>query len=436
MVDPFVLILLCLFIILMFFGLNISSILMLVAITGIIYTGGLNSLSNILQVDTFSTITSYTLTTIPLFILMSQFVINSGLIRDVYIIIYNYSRGKTGILGVLTIMLGGVLGAVSGSGTATSATLGQVSVKELESHGFKPELAGAIAASGGSLSSIIPPSIILILFGATTQTSVNKLFMGAIIPGIILMIVFIVTMLVFHWFDTKNSEQSKQQIFRKKNITAMRYFITVTLSLSIILIIFVGIYFGIFTPTEAGSVGASTALIAAIFLKKVNFKFIKVSVVETIKVTGMVMIIVLAAQIFARFVTQSLLPRQIIELISPLLSNTILTIIFLIVLYFLLFMFIEAVAVIVMTVPIILPILTTSEIDLLWFGVLVGIVATIGLLTPPVGLSVFAVSGATQIPIGSIFRITTIIAFIAMIVMAIAMIVFPEIVTWLPSKMD
>src|SRR5699024_5111031 len=171
-------------------GHYISSLLFTLGILGIFIIGGQSVLTGFIQNDPFSRTASYALTTVPLYILMAQFIMQAGIVRDLYNLMYKFSRGKSGPLGVMTIFLGGLLGGVSGSGAATSAALGQIAVPELRRRGYPDELAGAIAASAGSLSAIIPPSVLLILYGVIAQISIGKLFTGAIIPGIILMITF------------------------------------------------------------------------------------------------------------------------------------------------------------------------------------------------------------------------------------------------------
>lgn len=430
-----ILIAFCVFIILLMLGMNIGSVLLITGILGIFLVGDYSILINILQSDVFARVAGYTLTTIPLFILMSQFFIQAGIVKDLYAIVYNYSRGKSGILGSLTIILGAVLGSISGSGSAASAALGQVAIPELKKHGYKDDLSGAIAASAGALSGIIPPSIILILYGATTQTPVNKLFMGAVIPGILLTVSFILSALFYFNIQKKKNSLEIDTSFQKKEIELRKYIVTLAASFIIMVIIFVGIYFGFFTATEAGAVGAFVSLLAVIALGKFNFQLMKNSIIETIKVSGMVMFIMIGAQIFARFISLSLLPNKLISFVEPILQNPIIIILILTLIYLILFMLLEGAAVIVMTVPLTLPIILEANIDPIWFGVLVGLTCTIGLLTPPVGLSVFAVSSASKIPLEKIFKITMVFSLIATVITVFSMIVFPELATWLPNTM-
>lgn len=353
--------------------------------------------------------------------------------------VHKVSKGKNSLLGILTLIIGGLLGAVSGSGTATSASLGQVAIPELRKHGYSAPLAGAVAASGGSLSGIIPPSIILILYGVATETPVGSLFVGAFIPGILTMLVFIAVMLVYFQLGKKKQHAAQEEMIEEaatqEKVPAIRLIIASVIAVAIVFIIFGGIYTGVFTPTEAGAVGAFVGLIAAFLLGKVNFAFFKTSLIETVKLTGMVMIIMIGAQIFGRFVSLSLLPRRLIELIEPIMDTPVLVLIVISIVLFIMFMFIEGAAVILMSIPVVLPIIQELQVDILWFGVFVSVICTIGLITPPVGLSVYAVAGVSGINSGSIFRLTTVFALVAMAVVTGLMIAFPGLATWLPNSM-
>ncbi|WP_216831159.1 TRAP transporter large permease [Alkalihalobacterium elongatum] len=421
------------FFLLLLSGLYIHSVLLAVGIIGLILVEGTAILPGFLRNDPFIQAASYTLTTIPLFVLMAQFILQAGIVRDMFTIVYNISRGKTGMLGALTIIVGGLLGAVSGSGTATSASLGQVAVPELKKHGFKDSLAGAVAAAGGSLSGIIPPSIILILYGVITETPIGDLFIGAIIPGVMIMFVFIGCM--FYWLNKTKSEDVTGEVIKYKHIDTSRIFIVTFVGLFIATIIFGGIYAGFVTPTEAGAVGAFAAFIAALILGKVNKTFLINSFNETIKVTGMVILILIGAKIFSRFVSLSLLPRKLVEMMGPLIEYPALVLMILTVVFFVLFMFIEGAAVILMTLPVLLPIIQMMNVDVLWFGIFVSVICTLGLITPPVGLSVYAVSSVSKISVESVFRYTTVFAVVVAVVVCGLLIIFPALATWLPSTM-
>lgn len=432
-------IILAMMIVLLLAGLYIHSVLLASGIIGLILLEGFGILPGLLGNEPFNRVASYTLTTIPLFVLMAQFILQSGLVQDIFYMVHKVSKGKNSLLGVLTLIIGGLLGAVSGSGTATSASLGQVAIPELRKHGYSAPLAGAVAASGGSLSGIIPPSIILILYGVATETPVGSLFVGAFIPGILTMLVFIAVMLVYFQLGKKKQQSAQEEVIEEtateEKVPVLRLIIASVIAVAIVFIIFGGIYSGVFTPTEAGAVGAFVGLIAAFLLGKVNFAFFKTSLIETVKLTGMVMIIMIGAQIFGRFVSLSLLPRRLIEWIEPIMDTPALVLIVISIVLFIMFMFIEGAAVILMSIPVLLPIIVELQVDILWFGVFVAVICTIGLITPPVGLSVYAVAGVSGISSGSIFRLTTVFALVAMVVVTGLMIAFPGLATWLPNSM-
>lgn len=432
-------IILAMMIVLLLAGLYIHSVLLASGIIGLILLEGFGILPGLLGNEPFNRVASYTLTTIPLFVLMAQFILQSGLVQDIFYMVHKVSKGKNSLLGVLTLIIGGLLGAVSGSGTATSASLGQVAIPELRKHGYSAPLAGAVAASGGSLSGIIPPSIILILYGVATETPVGSLFVGAFIPGILTMLVFIAVMLVYFQMGKKKQQAAQEEMVEEtateEKVPVLRLIIASVIAVAIVFIIFGGIYSGVFTPTEAGAVGAFVGLIAAFLLGKVNFTFFKVSLIETVKLTGMVMIIMIGAQIFGRFVSLSLLPRRLIESIEPIMDMPVLVLIVISIVLFIMFMFIEGAAVILMSIPVVLPIIQELQVDVLWFGVFVSVICTIGLITPPVGLSVYAVAGVSGINSGAIFRLTTVFALVAMVVVTGLMIAFPGLATWLPNSM-
>ncbi|MFS0862239.1 TRAP transporter large permease [Fredinandcohnia sp. 179-A 10B2 NHS] len=431
-----VLIMLVLF---LMFGLYVHSVLFATGVIGLILLEGFNFLPGLLGNEPFNRVASYTLTTIPLYVLMAQFILQSDIVKDIFYIVHKVARGKNGVLGIMTLSIGGVLGAVSGSGTATAASLGQVAIPELRRHGYSGPLAGAIAAAGGSLSGIIPPSIILILYGVATETPVGKLFIAAVIPGILMMVTFMAVMLVYLRVEQKkspvNAEVAVALEEAQEKVSLTRLITVCIVALLVVGIIFGGIYSGTFTPTEAGAVGAFVGLVAAFILGKVNKDFIKNSVVETLKLTSMVMLIMIGAQIFGRFVSLSLIPRKLINLLEPIMGNPTLVLVIISIVLFIMFMFIEGAAVILMSIPVLLPIINALQVDLIWFGVFVSVICTIGLLTPPVGLSVYAVAGVSKIRLEPIFKIGMVFSIVAMIVVGGVMILFPEIATFLTESM-
>lgn len=418
------------FIILLLAGLYIHSVLFAAGIAGLVLLEGPKILTGFLGAEPFYTGASFTLTTIPLFILMAQFVLQSGIVNDFFYIIHRLSKGRGGVLGTLTIIGGGFLGAVAGSGVASSAALGQIAVPELRKRGFKPELAAAVAASAGSLSSIIPPSIVLILYGVATETPIGDLFIAAVIPGCLVLAAFIAVMLFYYKRSHNDSEGKHGGAAEDEQVPLFRLALAVFLGICIVFIIFGGLYSGFITATEAGAAGAFVAFLTTLILGRVNMTFLVSALGETIKVTGMIMLILIGAKVFGRFISLSMLPRQLAEFMEPLMGYPALVLAILAVVFFLLFMFLEGAAVILMAIPVTLPMIKALDVDLVWFGVFVSVIATIGLLTPPVGLSVYTVAGVTKMPSESIFRHAMPFAIITAVVVCGLLIAFPVLATW------
>lgn len=413
-------------------GVHIHTALFAVGILGILLLEGPGAMLGITGPQPFNRVSSYALTTIPLFVLMAQFVLQSGIVKDVFTLVSRVSKGRAEPLSALTVTAGGLLGAVSGSGSATSAALGRVAMPELTRYGMSAPLAGATAAAAGSLAGIIPPSIILIIYGVATETAIGSLFMGAIIPGIAVMIVYMIVVIVLYALDERKRDTPREP-FVAEPIGVARTAIALTTGLVIVLVVFGGIYSGMVTPTEAGAVGSLAGFLSAVALKKVDLAFMRTALTETVKISSMVLLIIVAAQVFSKFVSLSLIPRRLIDALGPLVERPFLLLLVLAAVFFILFMFLEGAAVILMTVPILLPVIAETDIDLLWFGVFISMLCTVGTISPPVGLSVYAVSGATGVPSGPVFRYALWIALVTTAVVAVVMILFPQLVTWIPS---
>lgn len=429
-----ILICLILLIYLLIVGQYISSIFFIAGILGIYLLGGENQLSGFLQSDSFSEIASYSLTTIPLYILMAEFVMGTRIVEDLYGLAFKISKERKGPIGVITVVIGGLLGAVSGSSSATSAAMAKITLPELQKRGFGDHFSGAIVAVAGSLSSIIPPSVMIIIYGVAARLSIGKMFIGSIIPGIIMIIIF--SLLILIYLRIYGEKLPKMETQTEDDVPKSRYIIAIIMGLLMALSIFGGIFSGLFTPTEAGAVGAFLAFIMAIILKKANKEFILNALTETTKIAGMTLFIVIGASLFARFISLSLIPRKIISLLEPLQSTPSLIIIILLVFYFILFMFVDNIAVLLMTIPIILPITESIGVDPIWFGVMVMVSCTIGLISPPVGTNVFVVGSMTGISIEKMFKITVVFSIITSVIVIGLLILFPGLVTWLPSMME
>lgn len=414
-------------------GQYISSLFLFTGIVGILLIGGPQRLTGFLQSDSFIQTASFSLSTIPLYILMAQLVMSTQIVEDLYGLAFKISKGKKGPLGVITIVIGGLLGAVSGSASATSAAMAKITFPELKNRGYNESFAGAIVAVAASLSSIIPPSVVMIIYAVAARVSIGDLFLAAVIPGILLVVIFSIILLGFLKFQNVSSDPSNESTDYMDDIPKSRYIIAIIMGTLMATAIFGGIFTGVFSPTEAGAVGAFLALLMAIIMKKFSWSYLRESLTETIKISVMTMFIIIGASLFARFASLSLVPRKIINILEPLQDNPMLIIIILMLFYFILFMIIDNIAVILMTIPIVLPIVESINADPIWFGVLVMVSCTIGLITPPVGTNVFIVGSTVNLSIEGIFKYTIIFALVSSIIVVTLLILFPELTSWLPS---
>lgn len=418
-------------------GMYIHSLLLAVGVVGVILLGRGAVLPGLMSYATFTSVATYSMTTIPLYVLCAQLILEAGVVEDLFNLLYNASKGKRGVLGTFCIVLGAFLGAVCGSGTATSAALGQAAYPQLVKRGYKADLAAAVSAASGSLAGIIPPSVTIIVYGVATETPIGRMFIASMIPGILTTIVFIFCNLFFLNRENRISRQSGEEKapFEPVPVDKKSTTISAIVAIIIAITIFGGIYSGFMTATEAGAVAATVAFICALLLGKVNKDFLVRAAKSSVKVTAMVMLIIVGAKIFGRFMSLSRISSTFVELLEPLMDHPEIILIILIIVYFVLFMLMEGTAVIVMTTPVLLPVMEAMEVDMLWFGIIVCFCCVIGQLTPPVGVCVYSACGIADIPVEGAFKYSLMMALAATVIVGGLMVFFPAIVTWLPSMM-
>ncbi|MBM1143006.1 TRAP transporter large permease subunit [Alcanivorax sp. ZXX171] len=416
-------------------GQNVATVLFGAGIVGIALYIGIAPLGGIIGPDTFYTASIYSLSIVPLYLLMAQMLLRGGIINDLFQVGHRLSGYRRYPLGVATIVTGSLLGAVSGSGAASSASLAAVASPELEKLGYTRRFSLSIAAVAGSLSAIVPPSLIMIIYGSLTSVPIGHLFIGALGPALLCITIYVVCLKVFSEIrkdaqvDGTVPDEPEEEDGRRKSRNAFLFVVT------LMVVVFGGIYGGIITVAEAGAIGAFTAMVGMVAMGRVSHKDIFQALSESVKITAALMMLVLGAKIFARFLTFSRLPNELIAVMDPLMSNPGLVAVILLAVFFLAGMFLESAAVIVLLVPIILPLLEAAGIDLLWFGVSASTMIALGLLTPPVGLASFAAASAAGHPASQVFRGATVFAVAAGVIVTALLLIFPSVVTWLPAQM-
>ena len=432
-----ILIALVVLVIMLLSGMYIHSLLLAVGVVGVILLGRGAVLPGLMSYATFTSVATYSMTTIPLYVLCAQLILEAGVVEDLFNLLYNASKGKRGVLGTFCIVLGAFLGAVCGSGTATSAALGQAAYPQLVKRGYKADLAAAVSAASGSLAGIIPPSVTIIVYGVATETPIGRMFIASMIPGILTTIVFIFCNLFFLNRENRISRQSGEEKapFEPVPVDKKSTAISAIVAIIIAITIFGGIYSGFMTATEAGAVAATVAFICALLLGKVNKDFLVRAAKSSVKVTAMVMLIIVGAKIFGRFMSLSRISSSFVEMLEPLMDHPEIILIILIIVYFVLFMLMEGTAVIVMPTPVLLPVMEAMEVDMLWFGIIVCFCCVIGQLTPPVGVCVYSACGIADIPVEGPFKYSMLPAIAATVIVGGLMVFFPAVVTWLPSML-
>jgi C4-dicarboxylate transporter, DctM subunit len=412
-------------------GQHVASVLLGAGLLGIWIAFGTRIFNGILAQDIISTASSYSLSIIPMYLLMAQALLRGGVVEDLFIVAHRMAGGRKFPLGVATIITGGLLGAVSGSGAATSASLAVMASPHLEKVGYTRRFSIALAAVAGSLSAIIPPSVIMIIYGSLTLVPVGHLFMGSVFPALVCIGVYIGCIALFGETNEKSPQDKAPEAetpLSARNIGAFAFVI------GLMTVVFGGIYGGIVTAAEAGAIGAFVAVVGLVLMGRLKLTDIYGALSVSVSITAMLMMIVIGAQVFGRFLSLTRAPRALLESLEPLLIYPNLVVGLIMLTFFLFGLFLESAAVMVLLIPVIIPLLEVLQVDLIWFGVMASFMISLGLLTPPVGLSTFAACSAANHRVGPVFLTTGQFALVAAVIVGAVMMTFPAIVTWLPAQ--
>lgn len=373
----------------------------------------------------------YSLSVIPLFIIMGYYAFYAGLTDD----IFNTARTWVGHLpgGVAIATVFGCAGfaACTGASTASAAIMGRVAIPEMIKNGYHPRLAAGVVAASGTLASLIPPSVVLVIYGIITEQSIGELLIAGFIPGIVSAIIY-AGMIYTRVKISPGLGQLQPKASWKEKIRSLKGTWGV---LVLIILIIGGIYSGIFTPTEAGGAGAFGAFLMALGMRRLTWARFKESLLETGHTTIMIFSIIVGVLIFVRFLALTGLPTTFAEFVLALPIPPFLILLLILLIYVFLGMFLDAIGMLMLTLPIVFPAVVGLGYSPIWFGIILVKMCEICLITPPVGLNVYIVrSVAPDIPLEEIFR--GIIPFLAMdILTVLILIIFPQIVTFLPETM-
>jgi tripartite ATP-independent transporter DctM subunit len=361
---------------------------------------------------------------------MGSVVSNTGVGGDLYQTAYKWLGQLRGGLAMATVVACGGFAAISGSSSAAAATMGKMSLPEMKKYDYDMKLATGSVAAGGTVGILIPPSMGFILYGILTEVSIGKLFMAGIIPGVLEVLFYVGTVFVLCKFNPRLGPAGPKTNFKEK-ILSLKF---TWAMFALFILVMGGIYGGIFTPTEAGAVGAFGAIVVSAVAGKLNKKNISDSILEAAQTTAMIVLLITCAFVFMKFMAVSRLPDFLAGFVAGLPFSPIVILLLIILLYIILGMFLDIFAAILLTLPILFPVILSMEFDPIWYGVIMVRVMEVGLITPPMGLNVFILAGATNTPLGTIFR--GVVPFVAADVLHIALLVgFPALSLLLPTIM-
>lgn len=419
------------FLVLIILRMPIAYAMALVGFLGFSFLTTTSAGLNMVAKEIYSTFSSYNLSVIAMFVWMGFLAFYAGIGSRLYVFADKLMGHFPGGLAIATQAACGIFGAICGSNTATAATMGAIALPEMKKYQYDTSLATASVAAGGVLGVLIPPSVIFIIYGMSTEQSIGKLFMAGIIPGILLMLLYMGTIFLI---TSRNPAlaPSGPRAGWKERLEALRG------GLGEVLIIFAismgGLFAGWFTPTEAGAVGAGGVLLVALLGRRLDLKGLKKSLLDTTRTTAMIMLLIAGAVIFGRFMAVSRIPFELASWAGGLSLPPFLIMGLILLIYLLLGCIIDALALILLTVPIFYPIVVnTLGYDPIWFGVIVVLVVAMGVITPPVGMNVYIIKGvAKEVPLETIFKGVWpfLLAIIACVVL---LMLFPSLVTFLPN---
>ena len=379
--------------------------------------------------DLFETFSSYGLTVIPLFVMMGQVSFHAGISRRLFHSAYVWIGHLKGGLAMATVGACAGFGAICGSGPATAATMAAVALPEMKRYGYADSLASGTVASGGSLGMLIPPSVVFIVYALMTEQSIGSLFLAGIVPGILITGLFCVNIYVRCSKDKTLGPAGPVHSWKERFHSLNGVIETIIL----FLLVMGGMFFGFFTPIEAAAVGAAGSFAIAFFQKELNMHKIKQILLETVRTSSMIFFIVAGAVIFGRFLAVSRIPFAAAEFFVSLPLPGWMVMMVIILFFLAAGCIIDALALILLTIPIFYPVVLELGFDPVWFGVIVVVITQMGVITPPVGVNVYVVSGMERdIPLPEIFK-GAVPFLLMLIVSALILILVPDLCLFLPN---
>ncbi len=398
---------------------------------GFAYMNGWDAAMSLLGLVPYGTVSNFTLTVLPLFVLMGHFATMAGLSQELYDTANRWFGHFRGGLAMATVVACGGFAAICGSSLATAATMGAIALPEMRKVGYNAKLATGCVAAGGTLGILIPPSVMFVIYGFLTEQSIGKLLLAGILPGVVLVALFVLTIAVVTWIDPSLGPAVARTSLLERLAALRRVWGVIALFLLVI----GGMYVGVFTATEAAAIGACGAFLFAAVRRKITRRSLAAALMATTTTTAMIFAILIGAIILGYFMAVTKVPMALAAFFSGLPVSPTLVMIFIIVTYVILGGLMDSLAMVLLTVPIFFPVIQALGYDPIWFGVVLVVLVEVGLITPPIGMNVFVISGMSKdVSIQGVF-LGTAPFLVAMGVLLVLLMLFPDLALFIPRTM-
>ncbi len=383
---------------------------------------------DLVAMDFYTVFSSYSLIVIPLFVLMGQIGASAGVSKNLYDLGYKCVGHVSGGLAIATVVAATAFKAICGSAVATSATFATIAIPEMDRYGYDKRLSCGTVATVGTLGGIMPPSVGLVIYGLITDTSIGKLFLAGIVPGLIIAFTFALTLFFWCKINPKLGPKGERSTWKERLIALP----PVAWVLAIFVLVVGGLMWGFFSPTEAGSVGAFAVLVLVVAKRDMDLKrFIK-SLKDSVKIGCMVLVLIAGATVLGHFFAVTKMPYLVADWLAGLPLHRSIIIMIILLVYLIGGSFIEDMAFFILATPIFLPIVLKLGYDPVWFGMILSVTMMMGIILPPMAVNVFVVSGITKVPLGTVYQ--GIYPFLAGLVVCNLLVLFiPQLSLWLPN---
>ena len=419
------------FLVLAFLRVPMAFAMGLVGFVGTAWKLNFNAAAQMIATITYETGLAYSLSVIPLFILMGNFVVRARMSQELFHAAYTFIGHWRGGLAMSTIVASGGFGAICGSSIATAATFSKVAYPSMRKFGYSDALAAGSIAAGGTLGILIPPSVLMVIYGIMTETNIGKLFVAGILPGLVAILLLCAAVAWITWRDPAAGPPGERSSAAVR-LEALKRVWPVLLLFAVVI---GGIYAGAFTTTEGAGIGAAVAFIFALARGALGWDVLRDVLVESARTTSMLFMVLIGALLFANFVNYTSMPADLKAFVSQFSQTPLLVIAAICLVYVVLGAAMEELSMILLTVPLFFPLVTHLGYDPVWFGIMVVVVVQIGLISPPVGMNMFVVKNLLpHITIGTVFRGVWPFC-VSLVVLLAVMVAFPELALWLPRSM-